>query len=245
MIKINLLGDITKIDHSNRFLLFSFLLLSLISSVLCYRIYSQTEIEYKQTSLKLDSLKEQLKRLNEKTQVVRELEAKEKVLREKLLVLARLRKNKLGPVKVLDDLNTAVPKTVWILSLAEQNSSMRILGRALDNQSIALFIKDLQKSDYFESVDLIESKQVYYSRQDKKITAKPVISGGRGVGRQVLVKGKALKKRSGQISENNIRLKDFVLSAKVNYAGELRSKTKKLNIQEDIEFPELKELENL
>lgn len=36
---------------------------------------------------------------------------------------------------------------------------MKISGNALDNQTIALFMKDLEQSEYFKKVDLIETKQ--------------------------------------------------------------------------------------
>ena len=130
-------------DYTNRYILFAFVIMLLSTAFLCYNLYRNTTVEVKQLTLKSESLQEKLKRLQQKTKVVRDLEEKKGVLREKLLLLAKLRKNKIGPVKVLDDINISLPETIWIREVSESNNDITIIGRALDNQNIALFIKQL------------------------------------------------------------------------------------------------------
>ena len=107
-----------------------------------------------------ESLDQELARLKDRTKEVRDLEKKRSELSQKLALIAVLKKNKLGPVRIMDDLNVAIPERAWITEIKESSSEMKILGLALDNQTIALFMKDLEASDYFLSVDLEETKQV-------------------------------------------------------------------------------------
>ena len=79
-------------------------------------------------------------------------------LNDKLHVIALLKKSKSGPVRVLDDLNTSIPDRSWLSTLKESENVLHIAGFALDNQTIAAFMKDLARSDFFESVDLEETK---------------------------------------------------------------------------------------
>jgi type IV pilus assembly protein PilN len=54
---------------------------------------------------------------------------------------------------------TIPPGQVWLVLLAESGSNLRIDGIALDNLAVATFMKNLEKSPYFMSVDLNASKQ--------------------------------------------------------------------------------------
>ena len=247
MIRINLLGDDTKLDYSNRYIIFGFVVVLLISSFFCYRLYSETNVEVRQLTLESERRSGELKRLQEKTKLVRQNEEKKNILKEKLIILAKLRKNRVGPVRVLDDLNISMPDSIWIRSLSEGQERLDIVGRALDNQNIALFIQELQKSDYFLTVDLIESRQVYYSKKSGQVSTTPDFSsrykGGKNSSKYT-VRNKS-RARRGQISENNVRIKEFTLAAAINYAGDVEADNKNITINEGVEFPELKELENL
>ncbi len=244
MIKINLLGDTTKIDHTNRFLLFGFCTILLLSLVVCYKLYNQTQLEITQHNLKLASLKEQLSTLEKRTRVVKDLETKKTEIRGKLLVLAKLRKNRMGPVKVLDDLNISLPETVWLQSVKEgEGNTLELKGRALDNQNIALFIKQIQESNYFTNVDLKESKQVYFSKKTGAFSASPDESTRDGTGK-FSSRNKDVV-RSGAISEANVRVKEFIIMAEFSYAGLVDVRKDDVAEGEEVEFPELAELEDL
>ena len=104
-------------------------------------------------------LDSQLKKLKEVTKEVRELEAKKAELRDKLAVIAKLKISKVGPVRVMDDLNKALPERAWITSIKERQGSLSIAGMALDDQTIAGFMRDLEASDYYDTVDLVQSRK--------------------------------------------------------------------------------------
>jgi type IV pilus assembly protein PilN len=105
-------------------------------------------------------LERQLAALQETTKEVRELDKKRTELNDKLVVIATLKRNKAGPVRVMDDLNMSLPERAWLTEFREGAGTLRMIGTALDNQTIATYMKDLQASDYFTAVDLVETKQI-------------------------------------------------------------------------------------
>lgn len=82
-----------------------------------------------------------------------------KTLEDKLAVLAKLRKGRSGPVKMMDALATLIPEKVWITSLEEKGGAMTIKGGALTNQDLADLMTELKKSPYFSEPSLKRSVQ--------------------------------------------------------------------------------------
>ncbi len=160
MIKINLLGDETVIDTSGTWVLIGYVLSVVVLLIICGAMYLTASAAIEEGRVEADTLAVRLKKLQEVTKEVRELEARKKELSDKTSVIAVLKKNKLGPVRILDDLNTALPDRAWLAEIRETGGLMRISGYALDNQTIAAFMKALEVSTYFESVDLGESREV-------------------------------------------------------------------------------------
>ncbi|MBN8550143.1 MAG: PilN domain-containing protein [Deltaproteobacteria bacterium] len=160
MIKINLLGDDTVQDNSGTFIVAAYC----ASLVLCIGIFFwlQSSLDSKVLSVKNESLKleAQLAHLQETTKEVKDLDKKRAELNDKLVVIATLKRNKVGPVRVLDDLNMALPERAWVTEVREGGGALHISGIALDNQTIATFMKDLGTSEYFKDVELVETKMV-------------------------------------------------------------------------------------
>ena len=158
MIKINLLGDDGGRDSSAVMWLGGFVLSMVVLGVSFFLLHQGASQNVADATLEVEGLKNQLEQIQRTTKEVRDLEKKRKELHEKLAVIAKLKKSKLGPVRILDDLNTSIPERSWLTGLKESNGLLRIDGFALDNQTIATFMKDLEKSEYYLSVDLDESK---------------------------------------------------------------------------------------
>jgi type IV pilus assembly protein PilN len=58
---------------------------------------------------------------------------------------------------------------LWLTEFKENGGSLTVTGMAVDNQTIADFLKALQSSQYFKDVDLVETVQ---SQQDKQALKK-------------------------------------------------------------------------
>jgi len=90
---------------------------------------------------------------------IADLEKKIKEIRAKLGVIRELERNKTGPVHLLDEIAMAVPKEkLWLSSMKETKGSLTLTGTAMDNETVALFMTNLEKSDYISDVDLQSAK---------------------------------------------------------------------------------------
>jgi len=115
-----------------------------------------------QLSSTLSNLKTEEKKLQtelagyQKTiQKINQLEKKIKEIKSKLGVIKTLESNKTGPVHLLDEITVAVPRDkLWLSSFKESNGSLTLTGTAMDNETVALFMDNLKKSEYISTVDL-------------------------------------------------------------------------------------------
>jgi type IV pilus assembly protein PilN len=107
-----------------------------------------------------DEYQAELAQLSQKHNVAIQLELRRKELEAKLATIKVLDRQRTGPVHVLEDLGAATPDTLWLTEMRESGGMATLLGRGLDNQTIALFMRNLAASPYFANVDLVETKQV-------------------------------------------------------------------------------------
>jgi type IV pilus assembly protein PilN len=95
-----------------------------------------------------------------------ELEKKIKEVKTKLAVIKDLEKKKTGPVHLLDEIATAVPKEkLWLSSLSESGGVLKLAGTAMDNETVALFMTSLERSEYLHSVELVSAKLQHLAQQ--------------------------------------------------------------------------------
>lgn len=85
------------------------------------------------------------------------LKARKKSLQEKKAVIDRLEAAKTGPVRVLEELGFAVPEALWVISFKEKNGLLELKGEAVNNDAIADFLTNMEKSIYFKDVRLRET----------------------------------------------------------------------------------------
>ncbi len=90
---------------------------------------------------------------------VDEFKKKKRELEQKLSVIEELKAKKTGPVKLLDELATSMPKRVWITSFEEKNGVMIMEGGAADNDELSEFLSYMTKrTKFFTGVTLIYSE---------------------------------------------------------------------------------------
>lgn len=169
MIKINLLGNDTAVDYSGQVIVFGFCASILLTAGMCFYFSSYLGGEVADLTMQKASKEKELVRIQQVTQKVKDIEKKQKDLEERLVRIATLKRNKLGPVRVLDALNTAIPERAWLMEAREKGETMRLEGFALDGETISQFMRELEKSDYFPKVELDVAKQA--DRQGVKIQA--------------------------------------------------------------------------
>jgi len=100
---------------------------------------------------------------------VTDLQKKAGDLRQKVKIIEDLRKKKIGPVRVMESLSGSTPPRLWLTEFKETGGNLSMNGIAVDNQTVADFLKALSSSEYFKNVELVETSQ---SEQDKLLLKK-------------------------------------------------------------------------
>jgi len=107
----------------------------------------------------MSSKKKELATYAETTKKIEELKKKIAEVRAKLNVIKELESKKTGPVLLLDELSMAVPKEkLWLTDLNEKNGILTLKGTAMDNDTVALFMTNLENAKHVVSVDLQTAK---------------------------------------------------------------------------------------
>jgi type IV pilus assembly protein PilN len=134
---------------------------------------------------------------------------KKNELEKKIDVIDGLDRARRGPVRVMAELADRIPPRVWITSLDTNGGSIKIQGESLDNELVALFLRDLGASEYFDDVDL-ESTKLNSNKGGLKLVkfdmkaalvspkpAQPEAAAGKRKGGNKAKKGKAAAAATG------------------------------------------------
>jgi type IV pilus assembly protein PilN len=100
--------------------------------------------------------KAELESYQKELQEIKDRESRIKAIQAKLDVIHELEKGKTGPVLLLSAIADAVPKQkLWLTSLVEGNGTLTLAGIAMDNETVALFMNNLENAkSVITSVDL-------------------------------------------------------------------------------------------
>ncbi len=85
---------------------------------------------------------------------VKNIKQQQQELKDKLAVLDKLRAGRQGPVKMLDDLATVVPKRLWLRKMEEKGGAVNFEGTASTIDDVSAFMSALRRSPYFRDVEL-------------------------------------------------------------------------------------------
>ncbi len=107
----------------------------------------------------IDELNKEIQQYNTQVKEVHELDRLKKEVQTKLRIIQDLNRKRMGPSRVLDDLSAATPDNLWLIDFGEINGQATVTGLALDNETIARFMRQLQESPYFYAVDLVETSR--------------------------------------------------------------------------------------
>ena len=99
----------------------------------------------------------EIQALDAKVREIGELQNKIKAAKAKNQALESLNRKKAGPVRVMLSLASATPNKLWLTELIENGGSMTINGLAVDNKTVADFLRDLERLEMFTNVELVET----------------------------------------------------------------------------------------
>jgi type IV pilus assembly protein PilN len=103
---------------------------------------------------KVKSLKDEISQLDRIIGEVKNIKDQQAALREKLDILAQLKANRSGPVRVLDALATVTPKRLWLTKMEEKGGAVTYTGAASTIDDVSEFMSALKQNPYFGTVEL-------------------------------------------------------------------------------------------
>lgn len=138
--------------------------LALILIVFLYQFSRSTLL-----SSRLSGMRQEIAALESRAKEVTELQKNIGELKQKVKVIDDLSKKKVGPVRVMESLSGATPVRLWLTEFKENAGNLSLNGMAVDNQTVADFLKALSSTAYFKDVELVETSQ---AEQDKLLLKK-------------------------------------------------------------------------
>lgn len=125
---------------------------------------------------KIGSLQDELVTLEQKKQsyqpILKQIDTlkKEKqMVEQKLDSIKKLQAGAQVTVRVLDEVASRTPTSrMWLSSLQQSSGRMQLQGIALDNETIAQYMQQLEASEYFEKTELTSSAQTDVAKQKLK-----------------------------------------------------------------------------
>jgi type IV pilus assembly protein PilN len=98
------------------------------------------------TQKNIESAKAEVAKLQVEKAKKEELERKRKSFQDQVNLIERLKAEQGGPVRMLDEISKALPDFVWLTRVEQSGATVRIVGEASNNNSIADFLNNLQRA---------------------------------------------------------------------------------------------------
>ncbi len=125
---------------------------------------------------KTNALSEEIKTLEDKrnsmeriVKQIDKLQKDKKMLETKLQAIDKLKSESQLAVHVLDEIANRTPTaSMWLTSLKLNSTSLQLSGVALDNATIAQYMRALDASDYFGPPELANASQTVVAGQKLK-----------------------------------------------------------------------------
>lgn len=131
----------------------------ILSVVACATVYFNMKMNISEQKDLIAEYEKEINSLKKVLGEVTQFKKKQAEYQEKLDVLADLKRKKSGPIHQLDDLNRVIPEKLWLQSFEEKGGAIHIKGMAANEKTVADFITDLEKSPYYQNVDLKVTRQ--------------------------------------------------------------------------------------
>ena len=177
MIKINLLPvrAAKKKETLRQQIIIAALFLGVVLAAILY-LEASISSKITKVEVKIAALNKEIIELKKEEKYSEEIKLKKKTVESKLNIIDELDKKKSGPVHLMDELSKSIPfepgaelpKKIQLTSLKEKGGTLELKGFALDNETIASFMTNLEYSPYFKNINLGSSKAV----KKKKIKVK-------------------------------------------------------------------------
>ncbi len=162
MIRINLLpyrAARTKENIRKQVSIFILSLILLIVVLIGYHLHLKAKTH--RLANQLEAIKKELVVYEEKAKQVEGFKQRLAMLEKQIEIVKQLKMKREEPPKLLSKMtDVVVPGRMQMTNFSAGKDTVSISGVALDNETVALFMTRLERSDLFSAVNLASSKQV-------------------------------------------------------------------------------------
>jgi type IV pilus assembly protein PilN len=130
--------------------------------------HSRVAEEISVSEVRISQMQNDIQQFKPQLEQVAAFKLKKARLEKKIDVIDGLDRARSGPVHVLAELASRTPERLWLTGLDSKGGEIRLEGRSLDNELVALFLRGLGDSKYFDKVDL-DSTQIVDGRDGLKV----------------------------------------------------------------------------
>ncbi len=188
MIKINLLPFrlARKKENIRRQVSVFFLSIVMIALVMTWYALSMDK-EIVEIRAQTKQVKAQIALYKEKADRVTQIKKNLKILEDKLKIVSSLEKQRNVQLLLLEELSDKiVPERMWIESVKADSTHVTLKGIAFDNPTIADFMRNLEISSLFSTIDLKRSKVQKFQdgimlKSFELLCTKKKIEAGKGI----------------------------------------------------------------
>ena len=169
MLEINLLPvreARRKADIRQQLMQLMFVLLLTVGAIGFW--HSRVADQISMSEIRVSQMQNDIKQFKPQLDQVAAFKIKKARLEKKIDVIDGLDKARSGPVHVLAELAARTPERLWLTGVDSKAGEIRMEGRSLDNELVALFLRGLGDSKYFDQVDL-DSTQIVEGRDGLKV----------------------------------------------------------------------------
>jgi type IV pilus assembly protein PilN len=155
MVRINLLPvRVSKKKEAGRQQLVLFVLVAVLGVIGNYAWNASRARDLAAREKRLASTRSEIAQLDRIIGEVKDIKDQQQQLRDKLGVLGQLKEGRAGPVRMLDELASLVPKRLWLTTLEERGGTLTFTGSAASIDDVSEFMSALKASPRFRNVEL-------------------------------------------------------------------------------------------
>ncbi len=135
--------------------LYSLFILLAMAAIVALFFFQKNNISKEQDLLA--TAQQEKKSLQQVAEKLQKLEAQKDSLKNKIDLINNLQSRQGNAVIIMDELSSNIPDWVWLTETSFSGNKIRIKGKAMSNNLLADYIRNLKESPYLTDIDLISS----------------------------------------------------------------------------------------
>lgn len=121
-------------------------------------VHSRLQDQIDRSTLRITQMEADIEQFKPQLEQVAAFKKRKAELEKKIDVIDGLDRARSGPIMLMSELATRTPDRLWLTGLVTKNGRITLKGESLDNEIVALFLRALGESEYFDDVDLDSTK---------------------------------------------------------------------------------------